>query len=413
MTYFKKACIIAASFFSFCILFSCGGSQIVSNIEHEELFTLPYGSFEDEIDLFSLSSPGQISTFIQMKDGFFFISNGETNKLIQMNSYGDLLGIFYNPDMNPVPSFINKLNPEGTNIDSINHSSTQQALAYSFNRLGKIAVDYNKTVYAVDILPFERQEQDIDNKLLLNHAVLRFSNDGTFIDYLGQQGPGGTPFPFIKNIFTTKNNELVVICLRNSGYIVYWFTPEGYLKYTIPIDAANLPVPSAQETFFSSLDEIIPDYSSQKLYLKIDYHRNFVDPDSNVVAGVEFYGSRLYPLDIDTGLYGEPLIIPPFEDIVSEGYTKLTFSVPFNFLGTTESGWFFFIIPDKTGFMVQMVQPNGQKILKRHFNIDQSSILYHSFTLSQNGIISALLADKDKARVVWWRTDQLIESLLN
>ena len=210
-----------------------------------------------------------------MKDGFFFISNGETNKLIQMNSYGDLLGIFYNPEMNPVPSFIKKLNPEGTSTDSVNHSSTQQALAYSFNKLGKIAVDYNKTVYAVDILPFERQEQDVDNKLLLNHAVLRFSSDGTFIDYLGQQGPGGTPFPFIKNIFTTKNNELVVVCLSNSGYIVYWFTAEGYLKYTIPIVAANLPVPSAQETFFSSLDEIIPDYTSQKLYLKIDYHRNF------------------------------------------------------------------------------------------------------------------------------------------
>lgn len=413
MTYLKKACITAASLFVFSLFFSCSGSQIISTIEHEELFTLPYGSFEDEIDLFSLSSPGQISTFIQMKDGFFFISNGETNKLIQMNSYGDLLGIFYNPEMNPVPSFIKKLNPEGTSTDSVNHSSTQQALAYSFNKLGKIAVDYNKTVYAVDILPFERQEQDVDNKLLLNHAVLRFSSDGTFIDYLGQQGPGGTPFPFIKNIFTTKNNELVVVCLSNSGYIVYWFTAEGYLKYTIPIAAANLPVPSAQETFFSSLDEIIPDYTSQKLYLKIDYHRNFVDPDSNVLAGVEFYGSRLYPLDIDTGLYEEPLIIPPFEDVVSEGYAKLTFPVPFNFLGTTESGWFFFIIPDQSGFMVQMVQPNGQKILKRHFNIDQNSILYHSFTLSQNGIISALLAEKDKARVVWWRTDQLIESLLN
>lgn len=110
MTYLQKACKSAVLVLAISILFSCGGSQIVSNIEHELLFTLPYGSFEDEIDLFSLSNPGQISTFIQMKDGFFFIANGETNKLIQMNSYGDLLGIIYNPDMNPIPSFIKKLN---------------------------------------------------------------------------------------------------------------------------------------------------------------------------------------------------------------------------------------------------------------------------------------------------------------
>lgn len=411
MTNFKKACIIT-SVLTLC-LFSCSRSQIISNIEHEELFSLHYGSFEDEIDLFSLSSPGQISTYIHMKDGFFYISNGESNKLIQMNSYGDLLGIFYNPDMNPVPSFIKKLNKDGSTANSINHSSTQQALAYSFNKLGKIAVDYKKTMYTVDILPVERQEQDVENKLLLNHVVLRFSNDGTFIDYLGQQGPGGTPFPYIKNIYTTKNNELVVVCLTNTGYTVFWFTSDGYLKYTIPIAAANLPVPSAQETFFTSLDEIVPDFTNQKLYLKIDYHRNYIDPDSNVLAGVEFYSSMLYPLDVTTGLYEEPLTVPPYEDIVSEGYSKLTFPVPFNFLGVTESGWFFFIIPDNTGFMVQMVQPNGQKILKRHFNIDQDSILYHHFSLSQNGIISALLAEKEKARIVWWRTDQLIESFLN
>ncbi len=413
MTHIKKACIPAVIILLVSSILSCSKSQVVSNIEHDELFTLSYGSFEDEIDLFSLSNTGQISTFMQMRDGFFFISNGEANKLIQMNSYGDLLGIFYNPDMNPTPSFVNKLNPDGAVKDSINHSSTQQALAYSFNKLGKITVDYNKTIYAVDILPFERQEQDVENKLLLNHVVLRFSNDGTFMDYLGQQGPGGTPFPFIKNIYTNKSNELIVVCMSNTGYIVYWFTSEGYLKYTVPIVVANLPVPSEEETFFSSLDEIIPDYTAQKLFLKIDYHKNYVDPESNVLAGVEFYASMLYPLDIDTGLYEEPLIIPPYEDIVSEGYTKLTYSVPYNFLGTTESGWFFFIIPDQTGFMVQMVQPNGQKILKRHFTIDQNSILYQNFCLSHDGIISAFFAEKEKARVVWWRTDQLVESLLN
>lgn len=411
MTYFK---IVLSVFLTttICLFFSCNKSPIVSNIEYEQLFTLPYGIFEDEIDLFSLSNTGQVSTYIQMKDGFFYIANGESNKLIQLTSYGDLIGIFYNPDMNPPPSFLDNLSLKGENQDSINHSSTQQALSYSFNKLGKIAIDFNKTIYAVDILPPERQEQDIENKMLLNYVVLRFSNDGTFIDYLGQQGPGGTPFPYIKNIYTNTSNELIVVCLSNNGYTVYWFTPDGYLKYTIPISISNLPSPFENEEVFTSLDEIIPDYSSEKLYLKIDYHHNYVDNESNVVAGVEFLSTMLYPLDVTTGLYDEPLSVPPYEDIVHEGYTKLSYSIPYNFLGITQTGWFFFIIPDQAGFLVQMVQPNGQKIIKRQFTLDQTP-LYQSFCLSEKGIISAFLAGEDKAQVVWWRTDELIESVLN
>ena len=57
-----------------------------------------------------------------------------------------------------------------------------------------------------------------------------------------------------------------------------------------------------------------------------------------------------------------------------------------------------------------MIQPGTQNFLKREFLVDHNQVMYYSFSLSKEGIISALLADKEKARVVWWRTDLLVDS---
>ena len=56
---------------------SCSKDQIVSNITNERLFTLEYGNFEDELNVFDIAETGTINTSIAMQDGFFFIANGE------------------------------------------------------------------------------------------------------------------------------------------------------------------------------------------------------------------------------------------------------------------------------------------------------------------------------------------------
>ena len=87
-----------------------------------------------------------------MRDGFFYIANGESKKIMEMTSYGDLVRLYFNSDANPEPSFMSQDNAV---------SATRKATIYPFNQLGAIAVDNRQYLYAVDELPVERQELDL------------------------------------------------------------------------------------------------------------------------------------------------------------------------------------------------------------------------------------------------------------
>jgi hypothetical protein len=58
-----------------------------------------------------------------------------------------------------------------------------------------------------------------------------------------------------------------------------------------------------------------------------------------------------------------------------------------------------------------MVQQNGQRIQKRHLDVDSGVLSYYWFSLSPEGIISALLAGEKSVSVVWWRSDILLGNL--
>ncbi len=399
------AAFVVASCF---LVLSCTKSGVIASLEDEHLFSLEYGNFEDQLNLFTLASPAPVQTSLAMRDGFFYIANGEARKVLELNSYGDLLSIYYNGEGNPVPSF-------AETQDSAIVSSTRKAVDYPFNSLGAIAADSRKHIYVVDRLPPERHEQDTEGRLLLSQVVLRFASDGTFIDYIGQRGPGGAPFPYIRSIHTTLGNDLVVVCQTNDGMVVYWFDMAGYLRSAIPFTVDQLPNPLAEEglqDMHVSLENIVPSLTEERLYVKLDYYTSSVDTASNAESGVDYTGSLLYPLDIDTGVYGEPLSIPAYEQEVADGFSRQVFSLAYEFLGATDSGWLFFIIADEDGYSIQMVQENGDRVLRRHLDMDHRSTLYSSVSLSPEGIISMLVAEEEGARVLWWRADSLIDAIL-
>ena len=346
--------LVIPAVFLFCAVFlaSCFNSKSARGIESENLFSLGYGKFDNQVDLFNVSSVGSINTYIAMRDGFFYIANGESRKIMEMNSYGDLLTLFFNKE-----SALN-FDYELTD-DSVD--STRKAVSYPFNTLGVIAIDSHKTIYVADSLPKEQQVAGTDENLLYSQVILRFSSDGKVLDYIGRQGIGGTPFPYIKKIYTTKDDDLVVVCITNDGLNVYWFNSSGQLLYVVPINDGELPNPFSSQTsedFFITVDNAIPasDSNANKLYVKLDYYGMYVDQDSKVQSGIDYANTLLYPLDVATGTYGEPLKIPPFEEDVSDGFGKVTYTAPYEFMGVTDSGWMFFSIPVKDGYRLQIIQ---------------------------------------------------------
>ena len=402
----RKTLLAAGFILSGLIFTSCVKTETVQSISETELFTLPYGNFEEQLSVTDLNEVGDVRFGIAMQDGFFYIVNGESKKILELNSYGDLLTLFYNEDSQTARLLENSNRPD----KSIHHE-----ISYPFDYPGMVAVDSNKNVYTVCSIPWDRQEKSDDGKTLYSHTVLRFARDGSSVDYIGQQGPGGTPFPFINNIYTTAKDELVVVAASSEGSIVYWFASDGFLKYMIPVTTKDAP--SAADTddhsdVFLTIQHVIPDPISYKLYVQIDYYTTYVDEDSKVQSGINYIQTLLYPLNIENGTYEEPVSVPPYEESVVSDYSKLTYRIPYDFLGVTKNGWKFFIVKTEDGFNIEMIQSESQKILRRHFNTVHSNIVFDTMSLSQDGIITALYLEKEKARIVWYRTDNLIDAIL-
>lgn len=411
----KKILYISVILFSFSSIFvSCKKNSVISSISRDDLFSLKYGNFENQINLFDLADYGDtIPTSMAMKGGFFYISNGESKKLLELNSYGDLLTLYHNKEENPAPLFNASVGNSVGVSPKANEVTTKKVIEYPFNCPSKICVDSKQGLYVVEVLPVERQEND--GKRTLKQVVLRFNNN-SFIDYLGQQGPGGTPFPYIYNIYTTANNELVVICIVPDGHEVFWFSETGYLLHNILINTKDAPNPLDDEedrTTYLKVENIIPDNKDYKLFVKIDYYNPVIDETSKVQSSVEFNSTYVYPLDAKTGKYGKPVQIPGYEEVITQGFSKIVYKNPYDFLGVSNSNWLFFTITTPKGYIVQIVDPDGSRIIKRLLEFNNDKILFQNFSVSGEGIVTALLAGKEHADVVWWRTDSLLDSLVN
>ncbi len=119
------------SIFGLFFLPCCHRNNVVPSIRRDDLFSLKYGSFENQLNLFDLSEIGNnINTTIAMKNGFFYISNGESKKILEMNSYGDLLTLYYNSQKNPSPLFnSSNINATGNQVKT-QEISTKKIIDY-------------------------------------------------------------------------------------------------------------------------------------------------------------------------------------------------------------------------------------------------------------------------------------------
>jgi hypothetical protein len=383
-------------------------------VKREPLFALGYGPAEDQLDLFQIDgNQAPLKTCLTMREGIFYISNGAGARLVRYSSFGAPLSMIYNAEKNSAPIVL-KAQPAATSQGGSGSSADpgglgRNALPYPFRAIGEVAVDSSQVVYIEDRLPPERRVLDKDSGAILDHVVLRFTKDGQFNDYLGQEGIGGTPFPYIVGLYTLAGDDCVVVSMTQAGWLVHWYDKSGILVSSLKLSRSDLPFPDKGQGLISSLDKIVPDLGDRELLIKIDYYQEAVDPSTKASAGVEFASSWIYRLNLKDGKYVDRWQIHAIEKTAKspEGQSVKYSRVP-SLLGAAGRAFFFIYADDDGKTYVSTYDRTTRATVRYSIDVAMDELYYNSYFLSREGILCALLGTKYEARIVWWRFDKLV-----
>ena len=386
------------------LLSGCNRSAQVPAIEREDLFTLDIGKLEDQIALFNLEGDRGIRrTDIAMRDGLFYISDANGSKILRYNSYGDLLFMIYNEETNPPPLSLKPLT-DGNMV-------TRWAVSYPLLEPGHITVDSRKHIFVRDRLPYERHSFDTESKALLDSVILHFDADGRFVEYLGREGIGGSPFPKIDGLYTSIRDELAVVCRLSTGWNIYWYDSDGYFRFVVQLRNEAIPIPMDRENVFPSLDMIAVAPDARKIYIKIDYYRNTYDESTNTKTGIEPDSSAVWIMNAEDGVWEKHIDAPFFEYTYTEQKQKISNRMLYSLLGVIKNGRFLFYFPVEGGYTILVMSSESGVSVEQHqgfISVDNTELQFNAFNLSADGILSGLLADDWQAKMVWWRTDKFL-----
>jgi len=384
------------------LLASGCGDRAIESLEREELFEISFGKMEDQIDLFQVPGvPFDRSNEIYRKDGRIYISNGSSSKIMEFTPYGDLVFLLQNPEENPEPVV---LSSEIQDEDITN----RVARSFPFQNIGGLVVDSRKRLYVEDEVPVDQREIDGESGAVFYKRIFRFDRDGNFVDYLGQEGVGGAPFPFIHGFFVTSMDELVVITRLVERWIVFWYDPEGFLLYRVDIDPEQLP---AHREDLASLEKVLPNFNRRELLITITYYEEEVNPSTQTRDAIDKRLSRIYRFDLEAQRYTDFIDVPDSGTRKEAiGGTEIEIPAPsYELLGNTLEGAFVFLRPeDFNRYELLVIDAGGDVQARRLLTIEDSEIFYKDLNLSEDGILSAMLCFQDRVRVVSWRSDRLI-----
>jgi hypothetical protein len=93
-----------------------------------------------------------------------------------------------------------------------------------------------------------------------------------------------------------------------------------------------------------------------------------------------------------------------------ENNRRLSENLIYSLLGVIKNRRVFLYFPEDEGYSLLILAADstasgGQR--RGFIRVDHEELAFNDFDLSEDGILSALLATDWEARVVWWRTDRL------
>jgi len=382
------------------LVFSGCSRGRISSVARMDLFSLEIGPLEDQINLFNLTGGGSVGrTSLAMRDGLFYISDSSGSKIVRYNSYGDILFVIYNEETNPPPITLRRgIDEEGM--------ATRWSITYPLREPGALAVDSRKHTYTADIVELERRQNDAEDKSLLDNMVLHFDEAGRFVNFLGQEGIGGKPFPRIMGIYASRDDEIAVVCLSSSGWNVYWFSSEGTLLFLVHLRNDSIPLPPDTHASYASVDSVSAAPDDRKLFFKVDYYRNVSGENDNTAVLPD--SSVIWIMDVETGAYTQSINVPFFEYTFTENNKKVSQKLPYTMLGVIRESRVFLYFPVDGGYSLLVLTAGSKEQRLGFIQVKSDELEYNTFHLSAEGILSGLLATEWDARLVWWRTDRLL-----
>jgi len=147
------------------------------------------------------------------------------------------------------------------------------------------------------------------------------------------------------------------------------------------------------------------------LYIKVDYYHDVYDDTTGTRAGRQPNHSRIFTMRVEDGIYTAETEAPFYEQTTRAAGRRETENLLYTLFGAAGGGALFLYVPTDDGFDILAARNDGQGGQRGHIKIAPEEMEYCALSVSEDGIVSALLADAWQAKLVWWRTDRLLAEL--
>jgi hypothetical protein len=276
----------------------------------------------------------------------------------------------------------------------------------SFRAPAKIAVDSAQTIYVADRMAAQARVFDQQTGSWCDGSVRRFGAQGAELAPLGQEGPGGTPFPTILSVDAMENDTLSIVAASETVVLVYHFGKAGNLLSVLRLARDSLPVPEALggsaaakpgKRIHANIDGIraTSQGTDFEVALKMDYYREDLAAGSAVSAETNYVGSWIYRLDGQSGAEkGKIALAPAGSDL----------DIP-QLVGI--SGGLSYLLYRRLGqnpgdFILQLIDGKGKAQSRYRMELPAGSREVIALKVSAKGQVYALLGAADAVRAVWW-----------
>lgn len=371
------------------VLGACAAGTRVE-LAGDELFSLGIGPLDEQLDLVRVAgAPAPHATRVVMRDGLFYIANGNARKVMQLSSHGDLLLLIYDPARNPEPV---GLAPGG------NAAATRAAVKHRFRELSHIAVDSRRRILVVDAAGDQAA-------VGYGQLVKRFGPDGSYLDAIGREGPGGTPFPFVERVTVMADDMLVVTARTDVQWITYWYDADGTLQERLELEHAG----RLGDEPGLVIRDLLPLLSQRRLLVFVESWADGNDGGGGggdgAIAGVRVYDVASRSV---VAAFGLPEAAPP-RGAARVGSEPLT-GPRYHPLGVTADGLLYLTRrEDDLTRSLLVLGRSGRVLVRRRWVLDETGLGYVTLGMNESGVLYGLLGAGDRARMVWWRGDLLVE----